>query len=73
MKMDGMNVVAGIAHTDTIALTLAEMIDGGHSLAGKHLVINGPQVEALCRGILLCKGFPQGHYGYVWALCEIGQ
>src|SRR5271157_6346115 len=56
MKMDGMYIIASVAHAEAIALALAEMIGGSHRLAGKHLVVNRPQIEAMVRGVLLCKG-----------------
>src|SRR5271165_2021484 len=56
MKMDGMNIVAGVAHTNAIALALAEMIGSHHRVAGKHLVVDRPPVKAVLRGILFRKG-----------------
>src|SRR5713226_10418141 len=53
VKMDRMNVVAGIVHPQAVPLALPEMVSG---IAGKHRVINSPQVESVVGSVPLSKG-----------------
>src|SRR5258708_1175153 len=56
VKMDRMNVVAGIVHPQAVTLALLEMVSGCHRIARKHRVINSPQVESVVGRVPLCKG-----------------
>src|SRR5207302_10005958 len=55
VKMDRVNVVAGIVHPYAVTLALPEMISGHHRIAGKHSVINCPQVEPMVACVPLGK------------------
>src|SRR5450759_680525 len=57
MKMDGMDIVAGVAHTNPVALSLLQVKRGGHWLAAHRIghSVDRPSVEALFGGIVLRK------------------
>src|ERR1035438_7574273 len=73
MEVDGMNVVAGVAHGDPIAAALTEMEHRlqliHHSIADRGAAsirppVNGPHVKAAIRRVLLCKRHRDGFIGY---------
>src|SRR6266446_5968895 len=55
VKMDRMNVVAGIVHPQAVPLALLEMVSGCHRVARKRRVINRPQVESVVAAFRLVK------------------
>src|SRR6266853_276793 len=52
VKMDGMYIVAGVAHANAVALALPQMVRRGHRFARKDFAVDGPQVEAALGCIL---------------------
>jgi hypothetical protein len=65
VKMDGMYIVAGIAHTNAVALALPQMERRGHRFARKDFVVDGPQVEAA----LGCILFGERHINDLVGFC----
>lgn len=55
VKMDGVDVVAGIAHADAIALALLQAVGRFHPV-GKYFAIDGPHIEAVIGSVPLGKG-----------------
>src|SRR5215813_10793973 len=55
VQMDGMDVIAGIAHAYAIPLALLEVKGGRSDFAGhrKSDAIDGPAIEALFSGVVL--------------------
>src|SRR5450432_2887178 len=58
VKMDGMNVVAGIAHADSITLSLVQMVSGRHGIAREYCFIDGPLIESM----IGCVRLGEGHF-----------
>ena len=63
MEMDGVDVVAGVAHVDAVAAALMEVKRGGHVVHGEGDVVDGPAIEAFCGGVLLGEGHLDGFIG----------
>ena len=55
VKMDGMNIVAGIAHADAIALACFKWNEAGVIICviGNATAVDGPQVESAIGGVVL--------------------
>src|ERR1700693_2685993 len=66
VKMDRMNVVAGIVHPQAVTLALPEMEIGFHRVARKHRVINCPEVES----VVGCVPLGEGHVNHVVWFCS---
>src|SRR5579862_6984064 len=63
VQVDGMNVIAGVAHFNAVAAALAEVVFGGHLATGENLVVDGPEIEAVFGGILFGEGHLDGFVG----------
>ena len=55
MKMDGMNIVTRIVHTQAVALAFLHPKHELHAIFREGDIIDGPEVEAILCGILLGK------------------
>src|SRR2546422_2838223 len=65
VKVDGMNVITGIAHSNAVTLAVLQMKrGGGHFLGhGESDPIDGPAGEAFFGGVVFCGGDLKGHIG----------
>src|SRR6516165_10329791 len=63
MQVNGMDVVARVAHSDAVAAALAQTVGCSHLTARKGLVVDGPEVEAARCGVLLAEGHFDGFVG----------
>src|ERR1700677_3020391 len=68
MKMDGVNVIAGVAHAEAITLASLEVECSWshvarHFAGGKGNSVNGPAVEAIICGVILGEGHFNGFIG----------
>ncbi len=65
VKVDGVDVVAGVAHADAVALALMEMKGwrGHHLMCGIGYAIDGPLIEAIECGVLFFEEHVEGFVG----------
>src|SRR2546430_2699605 len=64
-KVDGMDVITGIAHSNAVTLALLQMKRGGDHFVGhgEGDFIDGPAVEAFFSGVVFGEGHVKGHIG----------
>jgi hypothetical protein len=63
MKVNGMDVVAGVAHVQAIALALVQMVGRLHAAAGEGDVVNCPEIKSVLGGVLLRERHDDGFVG----------
>src|SRR5439155_26047616 len=55
VKMDRMDIVAGVVHPQAVTLPLSEMESRCHRIIRKHSLVDSPQVESVVGGVPLGK------------------
>jgi len=65
VKVDGMDVITGIAHSNAVTLALLQMKRGGDHFVGhgESDSIDSPAVEAFFGGVVFGEGHLKGHIG----------